>query len=562
MADEAVTIAGDAYANRDEVFPKLSEDMVNRSLPYGDIEFFAEGETIYPRGTRGIDFLIVLKGQVVMAGPGVEGDNCVVIVHGERGFTGELNLFTERESLVSARAASDVRILRIKRVSFRRYVASEPDISDIIMRAVLLRHLGMVQHAKVGVAIVGPGHATNTLRLQSFIVRNGYPLRVFDTELDPAGGGMIETFALSPSELPVVIYGTKVWRNPTNADVAQALGIAEVLDPDAIYDVTVVGAGPGGLAAAVYAASEGLRTLVIEGNAPGGQAGTSSRIENYLGFPSGISGLELASRAQSQAQKFGAQLAISRYATELHCHDHPFTLSLEGGNQVRTRAVVIATGARYRRLGVPDYAKYERCGIHYSATAIEARLCQGQTVVVVGGGNSAGQAALYLATTAKHVHIVIRGTDLETTMSDYLVSRIAFSQRITLHTRTEITALVGEPALSQIIWKNLNTGESATEQSANLFVMIGADPCTDWLSHCVELDDKGFVLTGNATGAAKLGPYETTVPGVFAVGDVRAASIKRVASAVGEGSVVISAIHSYLKDLPSREAPPSPPATQ
>jgi thioredoxin reductase (NADPH) len=548
---QSIEFVDDAYAKRDQVFPQLTEEMVNRSLQYGQVESFPEGTTIYARGTRGVDFFIVLSGRVVMSGLGVEGEDGIVIVHGAREFTGELDLFSEREALVSARAASDAQVLRIRRSAFRHYVTSEPDIGDIVMRAVILRHLGLVQHTQVGVAIVGPGRSADTLRLQSFIDRNGYPMRVVDTDLDPAGGGMIDAFSLTQDDLPVVIYGSSVWHNPTNAAIAEALGIAEILDPNMLYDVAVVGAGPAGLAAAVYASSEGLRTIVIEGNAPGGQAGTSSRIENYLGFPSGISGLELATRAQTQAQKFGAKLAISRNVTGLDCSQHIFAAHLEGGMTVRARSVVIATGAWYRRLQIPNYNRYEMGGIHYSATAIESRLCSGEEVIVVGGGNSAGQAAIYLAASAMHVHMLIRRLDLASTMSDYLVSRIASSRRITLHPQTEIIALAGTPRLDQVTWRSIQTGETTVKKISNVFVMIGADPCTEWLANCVRLDAKGFVLTGRSAGAPDSSPYETSIPGVFAVGDVRAGSVKRVASAVGEGSVVVAAIHAYLKDLPS-----------
>ena len=551
MSIQSAAIIDDAYAKRDQVFPRLTEEMVNRSLPYGQIESFPEGATIYARGTRGVDFLIVLSGQVIMSGLGVDGENSVVVVHEAREFTGELDLFAEREALVSARAASDAQVLRIMRSSFRHYVSSEPDIGDIIMRAAILRHLGLIQHTQVGVAIVGPGRSGETLRLQNFIGRNGYPMRVFDTDLDPAGGGMLEAFSLTQDELPVVTYGSTVWRNPTNAAIAEALGIAEIIDPQVLYDVAVVGAGPAGLAAAVYAASEGLRTLVIEGNAPGGQAGTSSRIENYLGFPSGISGLELAARAQTQAQKFGAQLAISRNVTWLDCSRHPYRVHLDGGAIVQARSVVIATGARYRRLQVPNYDRYEMDGIRYSATAIEARLCSNEEVIVVGGGNSAGQAAIYLSASAKHVHLLIRSSDLSSTMSDYLVNRISLSRHITLYPNTEIVALSGTPRLDQVTWINLQTRETTVKQINNVFVMIGAAPCTEWLLHCVRLDAKGFVLTGRSAGALESSMYETSTPGVFAVGDVRSSSVKRVASAVGEGSVVVAAIHAYLRDLPT-----------
>lgn len=324
------------------------------------------------------------------------------------------------------------------------------------------------------------------------------------------------------------------------------LGIAEKLDQDKVFDVAVVGAGPAGLAAAVYAASEGLSTMIIEGNAPGGQAGTSSRIENYLGFPSGISGLELAARAQTQAQKFGARLAVSRNVIGLDCCGTTFQLALEGGLHVKARSVVVATGARYRRLMLGKYQRFEMEGVHYSATAIEARLCTGQEVVVVGGGNSAGQAAVHLVGFARHVHILIRGAELSASMSEYLVQRIAASRHITLHTRSEITELEGERHLQKVTWQNIQDGSFQTHAVANLFVMIGATPCTEWLADCVALDRKGFVITGH--GAEEGVPsYRTSTPGIFAVGDVRSGSVKRVASGVGEGSVVVADIHRYLK---------------
>jgi thioredoxin reductase (NADPH) len=349
--------------------------------------------------------------------------------------------------------------------------------------------------------------------------------------------------------MPVVISGTKVCRNPAIPELADALGIAEQLDPDAVFDVAVVGAGPAGLAAAVYASSEGLSTVVIEGNAPGGQAGTSSRIENYLGFPSGISGMELASRAQTQAQKFGAKLVVSRNVVGVGCGSMPFSINLEGGVRVQARTIVVASGARYRRLSIPNYQRFEMDGIHYSATAIEARLCSNEEVIVVGGGNSAGQAAVYLSGYARHVHIIIRGPELAATMSEYLVHRIDGSRHITLHPNTEIVGLGGDQHLSEVTWRNCITGKQKTHNIQNVFVMIGADPCTQWLDNCVELDSQGFVVTGHRIASNGEGPYRTSMPGIFAVGDVRSGSVKRVASGVGEGSVVVADIHAYLRDV-------------
>lgn len=547
MLSETALLDNDAYANRELVFPKLTQPMVDRSLPYGVIETYAAGATIYERGIRGVDFLIVLQGSVLIVGASEHGTENVVTIHEAREFTGELDLFSHREALVSARAATTVEVLRIGRERFREYVAAETDISDIIMRAVILRRLGLIQHMQAGAVIVGAGHSSSTLRLQNFLTRNGHPYRLVDVDSDVDGGGMVSSFGLQAADMPVVISGSNVYRNPEIPLLADALGIAERFDQSTVFDVAVVGAGPAGLAAAVYAASEGLTTIVIEGNAPGGQAGTSSRIENYLGFPSGISGMELAARAQTQAQKFGAKLAVSRNVVRLDCSATPFHLTLEGGIEVQARCVVVASGARYRRLSIPNYQRFEMEGVHYSATAIEARLCSNQEVVVVGGGNSAGQAAVYLAGFARHVHILIRGTQLAASMSEYLVQRIAASKHITLHTNSEIIALEGEHHLERVTWRDVRQDTAQTHDVANIFVMIGATPCTEWLDTCVALDRKGFVVTGQGSvdGATS---YRTSLPGVFAVGDVRAGSVKRVASGVGEGSVVVADIHRYLKE--------------
>jgi thioredoxin reductase (NADPH) len=335
--------------------------------------------------------------------------------------------------------------------------------------------------------------------------------------------------------------------NPGNAELADHLGLTESWDPARVYDLTVLGAGPAGLAAAVYGASEGLDTLVIESMAPGGQAGTSSKIENYLGFPTGISGAALAGRAQVQAQKFGARLAIARAVTGIDCDSLPYRLKLEDGPSIATRAIIVATGARYRKLEVPNYERYEGQGIHYAATPMEQKLCGAEEVVVVGGGNSAGQAAVFLSRTVGHVHILIRGAGLAATMSDYLVQRIRLSPKITLHTGTEITALGGDPNLDQVTWTHRDTGLSQTRPIGNVFVMIGAAPNTEFLAGCLELDRSGFIKTGLGTDGARLdSPYATTLPGVYAVGDVRSGSVKRVASGVGEGSVVIQAVHQFL----------------
>ncbi|MDE1155367.1 MAG: FAD-dependent oxidoreductase [Acidobacteriaceae bacterium] len=536
----------DAYSNRDLVFPTLTQAQVDRSLSYGQIEVYNAGETIYARGTRGVDFLIVLRGSVLIAGVSPQGEEAVITIHHAGEFTGELDLFSHREALVTARAATDTEVLRISRARFQEYVAAEVDIANIIMRAAILRRLGLVQHAQVGVTVAGAGRSGATLRIQEFLTRNGYPYRLIDTDTDLTAREFLDGFHLAASDLPVVVAASNVYRNPEIPFLADVLGIAESTLQDEVFDVAVVGAGPSGLAAAVYAASEGLKTIVIEGNAPGGQAGTSSRIENYLGFPSGISGLDLASRAQTQAQKFGARLSVSRNVASIECAERPMHLVLEDRTVVRASTIVIATGAHYRKLNVPNCAQYEMYGLHYSATAIEARLCSEENVLVVGGGNSAGQAAVYLSGFAKHVHMLIRGPELAATMSEYLVQRISSSKRITLHVCSEISKLEGEPHLEKVAWTDHRSGEEASIEASHVFVMIGADPCTNWLGDCVELDEHGFVRTGHRDEDGLTGAYRTSKPGIFAVGDVRSGSIKRVASGVGEGSAVVADLHRYL----------------
>ncbi|HBZ70100.1 MAG TPA: cation tolerance protein CutA [Deltaproteobacteria bacterium] len=538
----------DPYARQAQTFPRLSEEMTERVAGYGTEETVARGTLLFERGQRSVDFFLVLEGAVEIFDTDVHGNPNVLTTHRAREFTGELDLFNDRQILVSARAGEDSRVVRIKHPDFRRLVSGEPDIGEIIMRAFILRRVGAILHGRGGVELVGPGHAADTLRLQRFMTRNAYPYRLLDTETDKDAGGFLDCFRLTSDQLPVLILpGEVVLRNPSNGELAEALGLTERLDPEVVFDVAVVGAGPAGLAAAVYAASEGLATIVLECTAPGGQAGTSSKIENYLGFPTGISGQALAGRAQSQAQKFGARLAIAREVLNLDCSAHPYRLGLDRAGTVKACTVVIATGARYRKLDLENFAQYEGQGIHYAATAMEARLCVDEEVAVVGGANSAGQAAIYLSRHAHHVHIVLRGAALSERMSDYLVQRIQISPKITVHPLCEITALAGDRLLREVSWTDRRNGTVTSRPIANLFLMIGAEPNTEWLHNCLALDTKGFVVTGHDDeGRALASPFATTKPGVFAVGDVRSGSVKRVASSVGEGSVVVQAIHKFL----------------
>ena len=548
MTDAISRADSDPYEREAQTFPVLDADMTARVAAYGEEERVEGGTLIFERGQRSVDFFLILDGELEIFEHASDGTANVFTTHGARQFTGEMDLFNDREILVSGRAAGPMRLVRIKRASFRKLVAAEADIGEIIMRAFILRRVGLISHAQGGVQLIGPGHGGDTLRLQRFMTRNGYPHNLLDTEDDPDAGGFMECFGITPEQLPVVVLPEqKVLRNPSSFDLAQALGMTETLDREVVHDLIVVGGGPAGLAAAVYGASEGLSTLVIESVAPGGQAGTSSKIENYLGFPTGISGQALAGRAQAQAQKFGARLAIARAATGIECSTQPYRVELDDGGEVQGRAIVVATGAKYRGLAVDRYADCEGQGIHYAATAMEATLCTEQEVAVVGGGNSAGQAAVFLSRVAKHVHVIVRGDGLAATMSDYLVERIMQSRTITLHRFSEVTDLHGEAMLTGITLTDRKSSASAQLPVTNMFVMIGAEPNTKWLDGCLPLDSKGFVRTGqDAEGRTLPSPYATVKPGIFAVGDVRAGSVKRVASGVGEGSVVVQAIHQYL----------------
>jgi thioredoxin reductase (NADPH) len=557
VTDSAELDPSDPYARAAQTFPQLSPEMAQRIVGYGAEERLAKGAVVFSRGERSVDFFFVLEGSIEIFEVDEHGAPKVVTLHAEREFTGELDLFNDRQILVSARTGADSRVVRIRRADFRRLVSSESDIGEIIMRALILRRVGLIRHHQAGVVLVGPGHRADTLRLQRFLTRNGYPHRLLDTDADPDGSICLDCLQVTAAELPVVIAtGDRVLRNPTNAALADELGLTETLNPDDVFDVAVVGAGPAGLASAVYAASEGLRTIVLEALAPGGQAGTSSKIENYLGFPTGISGMALAGRAQVQAQKFGARLAISRAVIGLDCDVRPYRLRLDDGQQVQARAIVVATGARYRKLDVPRLEDFEGAGVYYAATQMEAMMCRGDPVVVVGGGNSAGQATLYMSRQAPMVRLVIRHDDLARDMSRYLVDRIARTPNVEVLTCTEVRELVGDGALEALVVADLRTGEQRRIEARALFVFIGADPHTRWLGGCVALDRSGFVLTGpqpadapRDDGRAPRQPLllETTSPGVLAVGDVRSGSIKRVASAVGEGSMAVRLVHDYLE---------------
>lgn len=535
--------ASDPYVREQQTFPVLTEPQVARLSDYGEVADYEEGALLFERGERGVDFFLVLDGCVEIFDLDQHGQPVVITVHGKHQFTGELDLFNERKILVGGRTGTPSRLVRLSREQFRRMSSTEPDIGEIIMRAFILRRTAFIVHSEAGVTLFGPRNNRDIIRMNRFLSRNGYPVDLVEPGT-AAAQSFVDDSGIDTTKGPAVrTPDRQVFYSPTTLELADRLGLTEELDPDHVYDLAVIGAGPAGLSACVYGASEALDTIVIEAEAPGGQAGPSSRIENYLGFPTGISGQALAGRAWIQGQKFGAKFSIARGATDIEKSGDLFVVTTEVDCPVRARTVILACGATYRRLDLEDYETYEGQGMHYAATALEAQFCSGTEVVVVGGGNSAGQAAVFLSGHASHVHILVRGGGLADSMSDYLVSRIEQSRRITLHTNAELTRLEGDRILKRATW-TVGGGRTVTNDISNIFVMIGAVPNTRWMGDCGKLDDKGFVLTG-ADGAS---PFQTAVPGIFAVGDVRSGSVKRVASGVGEGSVCISAVHGWLAE--------------
>jgi thioredoxin reductase (NADPH) len=534
----------DPYNRLTETFPTLSSEQMERVCEYGEIETMKAGQMLYERGQRDIDFFVVVEGaaealEVLDDG----GEHRLALIHPNQ-FSGELTLFNNRGSLAALRVCEDGKILRVPRKKFRRLMIGESELGEVVTRAFILRRTAFINHEQAAATIIGHSRTNSVLRMQQFLRRNGMPVKTVYLEADPERAtALLKSCSIDSNLLPAVIYAkNKTLLNPSNVELGEALGFTEDFSSDEIFDVAIVGAGPAGLSAAVYAASEGLSTLVLDAFAPGGQAGASSKIENYMGFPAGISGQALGARAQIQSQKFGAKISVPHRVVHLDCDSKPIQMHFDNDQVVRSKAVIVATGAHYRKLNIPNMEKFEGIGIHYAATAVEASLCTNEEIVVVGAGNSAGQAAMYLSERTTRVHLLVRGPSLRKTMSEYLVGRIEASKRITVHLQTEITRLDGERYLEAVTWKDAEGRESA-HAIANVFLMLGAVPNTDWVKECLELDEKGFVISGKNSS-----PFETSRPGVFAVGDVRAGSIKRVASAVGEGSVVISAVHAYLAD--------------
>jgi thioredoxin reductase (NADPH) len=543
-------------AAREEVFPTLTDAQIERVARYGNRRTLAEGEVLIEQGAPLRSFYVLLSAEIEAVRPGEIGER-VVTIAGRGQFTGEINTITGRHAIFQIQVSKPGEAIEVNRDRMMALVQTDAEIGEIVMRAFIYRRLGFMNAGIGDVVLIGSSHSADTLRLQEFLMRNSHPYAYVDLEHDKEVEHLMTAFKIDPSEIPVLICrGKTALRNPTNREVAECLGFNEAIDRKQLRDLVVIGAGPAGLAAAVYGASEGLDVLVVETNAPGGQAGSSSRIENYLGFPTGVSGQELAGRAFAQAEKFGAELLVDR-AVRLHCDRRPYTIQLESGDEIPTKAIVIAAGAEYRKPPLERLAKFEGVGIYYGATHIEAQRCSGDEAIVVGGGNSAGQAAVYLSSTAKRVHVLVRAAGLAESMSRYLSRRIEETPNIELHTQTEIVALEGNGSLQSVRWRNNETGEEEERSIPHVFMMTGAAPNTVWLDGCLALDEKGFVKTGSELTTEDLAkahwplvrqPYllETSLPGVFAVGDVRDGSVKRVASAVGEGSIAISFVHQVL----------------
>jgi len=560
-ADRQQESKGTTFTDRAaQMFPRLTAAQVDRISRVGHRRDVRAGEVLFDAGEQNTRFFVVLSGAVEIVRP-VGDQEEPVIVHHPGGFTGEINMLSARRSLVRARTASDGVVIALDRDDLRTLVQRDSELSEILMRAFILRRVALMGQATNDMVLLGSRHSGSTQSIREFLSRNGQPFTYQDVETDPGVQVLLDRFHVGVGDVPVIVCrGGHVLRNPSVEKLSSVLGLSAELDATEIHEVVIVGGGPAGLAAAVYGASEGLDVLVLESTAPGGQAGTSSRIENYLGFPTGISGQALSARALTQAEKFGANVAIGRSVIRFDCDSRPYRLYLSDGQMLRTRTVILATGAKYRRLALSSLSRFEGAGVYYCATHLESQLCKDEEVAVVGGANSAGQAAVFLAGVATRVHMLVRGPSLAESMSRYLIQRLEATPNVVLRTRTQVEGLEGEKGLERVRWRRLDTGESETHEIRNLFLMTGADPNTAWLEGCLTLDDKKFVKTGadllpedlaSARWPLSRRPYlmETSIPGVFCVGDARSASVKRVASAVGEGSICVQLVHRALAEL-------------
>jgi thioredoxin reductase (NADPH) len=547
------------HASAEATFPTLTPAQMSRVASHGRIRSVEAGEVLLKAGEQAARFFVVTAGRLEVVREAAAGEEFLIDVRPGQ-FTGEVNTLAGRRTLATIRAVDSGEVIEVGRQELLSLVQADSELSDLFVRAFILRRLDLVAHGAGDVVLLGSVHSPGTLRIKEFLTRNRHPYAYVDLDRDGSVQDLLDRFRVGVEDVPVMICrGTVVLRNPTAGEVAACLGFNEAIDQTHTRDVAIVGAGPSGLAAAVYAASEGLDVVMVDMTSPGGQAGSSSKIENYLGFPAGISGQELADRAYVQAEKFGTQIIIGKAANRLVCSRRPYVIEFDDGSHVAATTVIVASGAEYRRLSVDDVQRFEGAGLYHGATFIEAQLCQGEDVIVVGGGNSAGQAAVFLAETARRVHILVRSGGLAQTMSRYLIRRIEESETIVLHPHTEIVGLEGEAHLERVRWRDTESGRVDTHDVQHVFVMTGAVPNTRWLEGCLALDAGGFIKTGPELSRDDLAavhwplaraPHllETSIPGVFAVGDVRAGNIKRVASAVGEGSIAVSFVHQVLRE--------------
>jgi thioredoxin reductase (NADPH) len=543
------------------MFPTLSSAQIARIASRGVIRPITRGEVLIEGGQTDVPFFVVKAGEIEVIRPSGLGDLLVAVVHADQ-FTGDISMILGRPALMRLRVSESGEVVELTRDQMHALIQADTEMSEVLMKALIYRRIELVAQEIGDVLLIGSAHSAATLRIKAFLTRNGHPFRYLDLDRDADVRDLLDRFRVDPAEIPVLICrGEVLLKNPSSQEIANCLGFNGRIDRVHLRDVVIVGAGPAGLAAAVYAASEGLDALVLEANSPGGQAGSSSRIENYLGFPTGISGQELAERAYAQAQKFGADVMIAKSAAELTCERRPYGVRLDDGATIPARTVIIAAGARYRKPSLANLGQFEGVGVYYNATFMEeAQLGDGDDVIVVGGANSAGQAAVFLARTGRPVHVLVRANSLSESMSRYLLRRIEETPTIHIRTRTEIVALEGNGHLERVQWRD-DTGAVSSHDIKHVFMMTGAEANTGWLKSRVTLDEKGFIKTGpdlmqDDLGAAqwplKRSPYllETSLPGVFAVGDARCGNIKRVASAVGEGSIAISYVHRVLAEQP------------
>ncbi len=550
-----------ALDSRTQAFPILTETQIARLRPGSKLRKVEPGDILFQPDDTQVPFFVLLSGSMEIVQPDFTGER-LITTHGPGGFTGEITMISGQRCLVRGRVTAAGEFLEIPAEGLRSVVARDAELSEIFMRAFILRRLMLITRGFGNVIVMGSHHCADTLRIREFLGRNVHPYTYIDLDTDKTSQELLERFDVKTEDVPVVICnGRTVLRNPSTQELADCLGFNVSIDQSQVRDLIIVGAGPSGLAAAVYAASEGLDALVIESDAPGGQAGSSSKIENYLGFPTGISGQELAARAIAQAQKFGAKMMVAHRVVELRCKNRPYQVVLDNGHVLAARSIVISSGAQYNKPPIANLSRFEGQGVYYGATHMESQLCVNEDVIVVGGGNSAGQAAVFLSQSARKVHMLVRSGSLSDTMSRYLIQRITKNPAIELHFKTEITGLEGDRELQRVTWRDSNTGKSSTHDIHHVFIMSGASPRTEWLRGCVAMDDKGFILTGRDLDASTglvppsawplpLPPQmlETSLPGVFAVGDVRYGNVKRVASAVGEGAIAIYLVHRALAE--------------